>query len=73
MVLLYWSETWVLMPHMNRVLGGLHYRVSRRLTWWKSREEQGRGWVYPPLEDAMPEAGLQEVETYVSHLQNTVA
>ena len=28
--------------------------------------------VYPPLEDVMAEAGFQEVETYVSRLQNTV-
>ena len=30
------------------------------------------GWVYPPLEYAMVEAGLQEMETYVSDRQNTV-
>ena len=30
-------------------------------------------WVYPLLEDAMAEAGLQEVETYASCHQNTVA
>ena len=30
-------------------------------------------WVYPPLEDAMAETGLQEVDTYVSRHQNTVA
>ena len=29
--------------------------------------------VYLPLEDAMAEAVLQEVETYVSRRQNTVA
>ena len=28
-------------------------------------------WIYPPLEDAMAEAGLQEVETYISRRQNT--
>ena len=30
-------------------------------------------WAYPPVEDLMLEAGLQEVETYVSRRQNTVA
>ena len=30
-------------------------------------------WVYPPLDDAMAEVELQEVETYVSRRQNTVA
>ena len=28
-------------------------------------------WTYPPLEDAMLEAGLQEVKTYVFCRQNT--
>ena len=30
-------------------------------------------WIYPLMDYAMPEAGLQEVVTYVSHIQNTVA
>ena len=30
------------------------------------------GCVYPPLEYVMVEAGLTEVETYISRLQNTV-
>ena len=29
--------------------------------------------MYPPMEEAMAEAGLEEVETYVSCHQNTVA
>ena len=31
------------------------------------------GWVNSLMEDAMAEVGLQEVETYVSYPQNTVA
>ena len=34
---------------------------------------QDRGWVYPPMEYAMVEAGFHEVDTYVSCHQNTVA
>ena len=71
-VLLYRSETWVLTPHMQRVLGGFHHRVACRLTGRQLKKGQDEGWVYPPLEDAMAKAGLQEVETYVSCLQNTV-
>ena len=58
---------------MKRLLGGFQHRVDRRLTGgqpWKGRDGV---WFYPPLEDAMVEAGLQEVETYISLLQNTVA
>ena len=40
LVLLYWSETWVLTPRMKRVLGRFHHRVDLRLTGrqpWKGR------------------------------------
>ena len=30
-------------------------------------------WIYPLMDYAMPEAGLQEVVTYVYHIQNTIA
>ena len=69
----YGLEKWVLNPRMKRVLGGFHHRVARRMTWRQPRKGRDRGWFYPPLEDVMTEAGLQEVETYVSRRQNTVA
>ena len=72
-IVLYGSETWVLIPRMQRVLGGFHHRVDRRLTGRQPQKGQDRGCVYPPLEDAMAGAGLQEVETYVSRRQNTEA
>ena len=39
------------------------------------KPQRGRDGVckYPTLEDVVEEAGLKEVENYVSHLQNTVA
>ena len=51
---------------MKRVLGRFHHRVDHRLTEWQPRRGRHGGWFYPPLEDAMEEAGLQEMETYVS-------
>ena len=62
-VLLYGSEKWVMTPHMQRVLGVFHHRVARRLTGKQPRKGREGGWVYPLLEYAMAEAGLQEVET----------
>ena len=62
-VLLYGLETWVLTLRMQGVWGEFHHRVACRLTGrqlWKGREV---GWVYPPLEYAMEEAGFQKVET----------
>ena len=58
---------------MQRVLGGFHHRVVRRLTGRQPQKGRYGGWVYPLLEDVMAEVGLQEVETYVSRRQNTVA
>ena len=43
---------------MERVLGGFHHRVARRLTGRQPCIGRDGGWVYPPLEDAMAEAGL---------------
>ena len=58
---------------IGNVLGGFHHRMARKL---KGRQPQRRKdgvWVYPPLEDAMAEAGLQEVEAYIYCRQNTVS
>ena len=43
---------------MKWELGGFHHRVARRMTGQKLRKGRDRGWVYPPLEDAMAEADL---------------
>ena len=53
---------------MERVLGGFHHRVARRLIGRTPRRGLDGGWVYPLLEDATEEASLQEVKTYISHL-----
>ena len=58
---------------MKRVLGGFNHRVDRRLTGGKLWKFRYGCWVYPSLEDMMAEAGLQEMETYVSGRKNTVA
>ena len=61
------------MPHMKKVLDGFRHRVSHNLTGRQPRKGKYVGWVYPPLEDTMEEAGLRDVETYVSGRQNTLA
>ena len=52
---------------------GFYHRVARRMTRRKHRQGRDGVWTYPPLEDAMAELLLQEVEAYVSRLHNTVA
>ena len=71
--LLFGSETWVVTPRMAKTLGGFYHRAVRQITvqlpWWRSE----RIWYYPPLTDAMREVMLEELETYISRRQNTVA
>ena len=62
---------WVMAPHIGRVLGRFHHILAHRLMGRQPQILQGRIWVYPLLEYAIAEAGLQEVDTYVSGLQNT--
>ena len=73
LVLLYGSEIWVMTPCIRMVLGRFRHRVAHRLTGRQPWKRRYRVWIYPPLEDVMAEARLQEVEIYVSRLQNTAA
>ena len=61
LILLYGSETWVMTPYIGRIWGIFHHRVAHRLTRRQPRRGWSSGWVYPLLEEAMAELGLQEV------------
>ena len=60
-------------PHIRRTLGVFHHRVIFRLTGQKPRCQVDGSWVYPPLDMSTEEAGLEEVEIYVTHCHNTAA
>ena len=60
-------------PCIGRTLGDVHHRVAYRLMVRQPCMGLDGKWVYPPMAEAMLTAGLQEVETYVSLHQNTVA
>ena len=72
-VLMYGLETWTMRLRMGRELGRFHHRVACRMTGQLPRRGREGRWIYLPLEEAMEESGLQEVETYVSRFQNTVS
>ena len=72
-VLLFGLETLVISPRIGRILGGYRHQVVRRMMRQKSRQQVDGSWVYPPLDTAMVEVVLEEVEKYVYHRQNTVA
>ena len=75
-VLLYGLETWVMSPRIVRTLGGFRRSVARRLIEWQPRRVIDGMWVYPLLaeamDEAMAEALLKEVETYIPCCNNTV-
>ena len=60
-------------PRVGGVLGGFHHRVARRITRRQPLKCRDGVLIYPPLEDAMAELALQELETYVSRYQNIFA
>ena len=76
-VLLYGSEMWVMSPRIWSKMGGFHHSMVPRLAGRQMRRRTDVMWVYPPLTEAMvetmEEAGLQEVDTYVTRCQNTVS
>ena len=71
-ILLYGLETWIMSPWIGKALGGFHHRVVWRLTGWMPQRNFDGTWTYLPLGEEMAEVGVQEVETYATHRQNTV-
>jgi exonuclease III len=71
-VLLYGCETWVITPPMLKILEGFHHRIARRITNKMPHLQHGT-WVYPPLQEALTEAGLFPIATYISRRQSTIA
>ena len=72
-VLLFWEETGLLTPRMERSLSNLQHKFMQRLT---GRQPGRRGcgsWEYPPLEETMVEAGFEGIITYITRRHNTVA
>ena len=60
-------------PHTGRALGFFQHRVARRITGRQPWQIQDESFEYPPLEEAIQEAGLEEVEAYVLRRKNMVA
>ena len=58
---------------MRRALGGFQHRVSQLTMGRQLWRHPDNIWEYPPLEEEIKEAGLEEVETYIPRRQNMVA
>ena len=56
---------------MRKVLEGFHHRIARRIA-GKVAFRQGDEWVWPPLQEALDEAGLWPMREYIRRRQATV-
>ena len=73
MMFLFGAKTWLLTPRMERALSRFYHRVVQRLIRREKSSRGGGSWEYPPLEAAMEEARFEDIRTYVTRSQNTVA
>ena len=72
-VLLFGAETWVLTLRIERALESFQHGAAR---WINRRQPRRRGdghWIYPPLKEAMREAGFKGIWKTITRRQNTVA
>lgn len=72
-VLLYGSETWVVTPQMLKMLDGFHHRIARRITNKMPTRLGNDTWHYPPIQEALDDAGLYTITEYIQRRQNTIA
>ena len=72
-VLLFVSEMWVVTPRIGRTRGGFQRYLALHLTGKQLKRYVDGNWRYSPVSADMAEAGLEEVKTYISHCQITVA
>ena len=71
--LLFGTESWVVSPRIRRPLGGFRHRVARRLKKMQPKRTGVGRWIYLQMDMAMKSVGIEEVETYVLRLQNTIS
>ena len=71
-VLIFGAETWALTQRMNKALDSFQSRVARRLTGKQPRRKKDGSWDYPPLAEALGEAGLEGIRKSITWRQNTV-
>ena len=54
-------ETWVVIYHMARTLGGFHHQVVRRIMEKLPKQQTDGVWEYPLIAHALREAGIEEL------------
>ena len=61
LVLLYGSNSWVVMGEMLKSLKLIHQRAARWITGMMTKGRTGVEWEYPYVEEAMESAGLHPI------------
>ena len=64
-LLIYGSEILVVTVSMLKVLEGFHQRAFRRIAGMMEKRAEDRDWEYPPVADAIEEAGLWPIKEYI--------
>jgi hypothetical protein len=73
-VLLYGSETWVLLTAALASLEGFHIRAAYRMAVkYKPRRGPGNSWVYPKSKDVLEECGLSTLGEYITVRRQMIA
>jgi hypothetical protein len=70
-VLLYGCETWTLTDPMIKALESFHHKVARRISGKMPKLVDGE-WHYPPLQEALDDAGLYPIRQYIDRRMNTI-
>jgi hypothetical protein len=71
-VLLYGCETWTLTHPMIKALESFHHKVARRITHMTPKRTNHGTWNYPPLKNALEEAGLYPLREYIRRRVATI-
>ena len=65
-VLLFGADTWALTPRMEKALDIFQSRVARRITGRQPQQKKHGSWDYPPLAEALREAGMVGIRTSIT-------
>ena len=72
-VLLFGSETWLMIPRLEKAIDGFYQRAVWRMAGMGPKRQQGGTWVYTPIGAALAMVGLEDIGLYIARRQNTVA
>ena len=72
-VLIFWSETWVMTPWLDKSLEGFHHCTVRRMACMGPKRQQDRTRVSTPVGAVLSTVRLEETGVYIARRQNKVA